>query len=94
MPMPNRFLQDDTLLCEARQTAAEKGMVPVGFIHSHPGPLGIAMSLGDYEWHKRIYRYDWRMALNIIINPDRKQIAAYTGPAANHTELLMIMPTE
>lgn len=66
----------------------------LGFIHSHPGNLSVAMSLGDYQWHKNLYFTDWRMALSVIINPGKKEIAAYTGPAANHSELTLLFGIE
>ena len=62
----------------------------IGYIHSHPNDLEISMSLGDYSWHKYLFEKDWIKALTIILNPQRKQIAAYTGPAANHVELHLL----
>lgn len=62
----------------------------VGFIHSHPNELNIAMSLGDFQWHRHLYENNWRQALSIILNPQKKHIAAYAGPAANHVELHLL----
>lgn len=65
----------------------------IGFAHSHPNALDISMSLGDYEFHRYLYSNDWRSALTIIFNPQKKHFAAYAGPAANHVELnILIKP--
>ncbi len=62
----------------------------IGFIHSHPNEALVAMSLSDYKWHRSLYTTDWKKALTVIINPQTKQIAAYSGPAANHSELHLL----
>lgn len=62
----------------------------VGFVHSHPGELGIAMSSGDYLWHRQLYQEDWKQALSVIINPQKRMLAAYAGPEANHVELHLL----
>lgn len=62
----------------------------IGFIHSHPNELNIAMSLGDFQWHRHLYENNWRQALSIILNPQKKHIAAYAGPVANHIELHLL----
>ena len=48
------------------------------------------MSKGDYTFHMKLYVDDWRKALNIIINPQKKHIATYAGSAANHVELHLL----
>lgn len=65
-------------------------MEVVGFIHSHPGDLYIAMSLGDYQWHKSLYYRDWKKVLTIIINTQRRMIADYAGPSANNVEIQIL----
>lgn len=72
----------------AAQDAGAKELL--GYIHSHPGDQGIAMSLGDYKWHRRLYRENFRQALNVIVNPQKKMLAAYAGPAANHVEVHLL----
>ena len=62
----------------------------LGFVHSHPNDLQIAMSLGDYHFHRYLFERDWGMALSIILNPQKKQIAAYAGPSANHVALKIL----
>lgn len=62
----------------------------IGFVHSHPNELGISMSMGDYCWHRELYSKEWKTALTIILNSQKKQIAAYSGPAANHVELHLL----
>ena len=69
-------------------------IINIGFIHSHPNELEIAMSLGDFQWHRRLYEKDWKKALTIILNPQKKHIAAYAGPAANHVELHLLGYTD
>lgn len=70
--------------------SGESTLVNIGFIHSHPNELEIAMSLGDFQWHRQLYEKDWRKALTVILNPQKNHIAAYTGPTANHVELHLI----
>lgn len=65
-------------------------LIHIGYIHSHPNDLDIAMSLGDFTWHRTLYENDWKKALTIIINPQKQHIAAYAGPAANHVELHLL----
>lgn len=69
-------------------------IINIGFIHSHPNELEIAMSLGDFQWHRRLYEKDWKKALTIILNPQKKHIAAYAGPAANHVEFHLLGYTD
>lgn len=70
--------------------SGESPLVNIGFIHSHPNELEIAMSLGDFQWHRQLYEKDWKKALTIILNPQKKHIAAYAEPTANHVELHLI----
>ncbi|MCD7847432.1 MAG: radical SAM protein [Oscillospiraceae bacterium] len=79
----------EEILRKARSETTDK-MQFLGFAHSHPNELTIAMSLGDWEFHKRLFEEDWRQALTVIINPQKKQIAAYTGIAADHSELHLL----
>ena len=86
----------DSLMEEqiAQRTTKTDSLMNIGFIHSHPNELEIAMSLGDFQWHRRLYENDWKKALTIILNPQKKHIAAYAGPAANHVELHLLGYTE
>lgn len=68
----------------------KENLLHIGYIHSHPNDLEISMSLGDYMWHRKLFESDWKKALTIIINPQKKHIAAYAGPAANHVELHLL----
>ena len=65
-------------------------LVHIGYMHSHPNELEVSMSLGDFQWHRQMYKNDWKKALTIILNPQKKHIVAYTGPAANPVELHLI----
>ena len=97
---PNQLLISDTIYEQAdkiEKDIALEGNVQmevVGFIHSHSGDLGIAMSFGDFEWHKSLYKMDWKKALTIIINQQKKMVAAYAGPSANHVELILLQMHE
>ena len=88
---PDTIAADERLIGEAKEAAKAKGLVPLGFIHSHPGELSIAMSLGDVEWQRFLYQKDWRLALNLIVNPGRRELAAYAGPSANHVEVILLL---
>lgn len=74
----------------AHAAAGGHSLLHVGYMHSHPNDLEIAMSAGDFTWHRYLYEDDWRKALTIILNPQKQHIAAYTGPAAGHTELHLL----
>ncbi len=63
----------------------------LGFAHSHPNELDIAMSLGDYKFHRELFQKDWKMALSIIVNPQKKHIAAFAGSEADHVELNLFL---
>lgn len=94
--LPAADATEDTLFVgedmfrEARRLAAARGLSFLGFVHSHPGPLSVAMSAGDWELQKRMYLSDWTTALNLIVNPQRQRLAAYAGPNADHIELLLL----
>lgn len=89
---------EDTLVADghikeqaARCPDVEAGRrIHIGYIHSHPNELEISMSLGDFKWHRELYEEDWKKALTIIVNPQKKHIAAYAGPAADHAELHLL----
>ncbi len=96
--IPVRFSTDRLLLVDenafrqAKEMARESGLAFLGLVHSHPGDLEVAMSLGDYQLHKQMCSRDWRTALNLILNPQKRSIAAYAGPAANHVALILLQP--
>ena len=93
LPLEPCLASDDTLIADEQlenQVISKSGVTHIGYIHSHPNELEISMSLGDYKWHRKLYDDDWKKALTIIINPQKKHIAAYAGPAADHVELHMI----
>ena len=46
------------------------------------------MSLGDYRNHRDQFLRDWREGLSLIVNPQKRQVVAYAGPAADMVELL------
>lgn len=70
------------------------GRTLLGFAHSHPNQLTIAMSLGDYAFHRSLYNMDWRSAMTLIINPQKKHFAAYTGSNADHIEASFLVPKD
>lgn len=82
----DKMLEEQIAQC----TSKTDSLINIGFIHSHPNELEIAMSLGDFQWHRQLYEKDWKKALTIILNPQKKHIAAYAGPAANHVELHLL----
>lgn len=59
----------------------------LGFAHTHPNGLKIAMSQGDFHQHRELYRNNWKEALTVIVNPQKKHIAAYAGPSADNVDL-------
>ena len=65
-------------------------LIHLGYLHSHPNGMSVAMSLGDYQWHRQLFEADWRKGLTVILDPQSKQAAAYAGPAADHVELHLL----
>lgn len=63
----------------------------LGFVHSHPNDLSVAMSKGDYQWHKLLYEIDWKLALSAIINPQKHIISTYAGPAAEKVSTYFLL---
>lgn len=59
----------------------------IGFVHSHPNDLEIAMSYGDYKFHKTMFTHFNDLGVSIIVNPQKMQISAYSGLAANTIDL-------
>ncbi|MCC8045973.1 MAG: radical SAM protein [Clostridiales bacterium] len=92
---PDALLADENILRQAREQLAALNVMPedpiriVGFLHTHPGDLEISMSSGDYEWHCGLLRSGMD-PVNVIFNPQKRRIAAYTGARANLTELHML----
>ena len=77
----------DLIIESAKRIVADDSKQFLGFAHTHPNELTIAMSIGDYAFHKKLFHQDWKQALTLIVNPQKKHIAAYAGPAANHVDL-------
>ena len=86
----NNAIYEQTELILRRYTDFEDKLCIVGYIHSHTNEINISMSLSDYQWHRNLYRMDWKKALSVIINPQKKMIAAYAGPCANHVEIQLL----
>lgn len=82
---------------QGRALAKKLGKTPqsilLGFVHSHPNTLQVSMSLGDVRWHQQLCAEDWKTALTVIVNPQRKELAAYAGPAVNHVEANLLLHT-
>ncbi len=83
---------DEQLEMQLHQRLSQKqlSLAHIGYVHSHPNELEISMSTEDFKWHRKRYEQDWKASLTMILNPQRKQIAAYAGPAAVHVELHLI----
>ena len=81
-----QLLLTDSIIENAKRIVDDSKQF-LGFAHTHPNELTIAMSIGDYEFHKKLFHQDWKQALTLIVNPQKKHIAAYAGPAANHVDL-------
>jgi len=61
----------------------------LGFVHSHPDDLELFLSVADVELHQLLTQQD-RM-LSMILNPQKRQIAAYWGQDMSLTEVQLLM---
>ena len=61
----------------------------LGFIHSHPDDLDLFLSVGDVQLHEHLIQME--IPLSMIINPQKKQIAAYYGKSITVAEIQLLM---
>lgn len=61
----------------------------LGFVHSHPDDLDLFLSVGDVRVHEHLLQME--MPLSMIVNPQKKQMAAYHGKSMTVAELQLLM---
>lgn len=61
----------------------------LGFIHSHPDDLELFLSEADVSLHKMLITNG--IALSAIVNPQRRQIAAFCGETIEWAEVRILM---
>lgn len=65
----------------------------LGFIHSHPAELDLCPSEPDVELHTTLFK-EKGIGWNIIINPQKKQLAAYSGKNMKLSEMIFLVEAE
>lgn len=60
----------------------------LGFVHSHPDDLDLFLSEGDVMLHRMLTKEG--MDVSIIVNPQKRQIAAYHGNALELAEIRLL----
>lgn len=67
----------------------EKPCKLLGFVHSHPTGLDLGMSEPDVLLHTHLLEQG--LTLSMIVNPQRRQLAAYCGKDMQLARLLLLM---
>lgn len=63
----------------------------LGFVHSHPDELELFLSEADVELHQLLVKKG--QMLSMILNPQKRQIAAYWGQDMSLAEIQLLMDT-
>ena len=63
----------------------------VGYIHSHPQALSVALSEGDVALHRELLRRDIS-DISVILNPHRRDILSYGGEECGCCDTILMMP--
>jgi len=66
--------------------------VLLGFIHSHPDDLNLFLSESDVLLHKKLIKSN--IELSMIVNPQKRQIAAYCGESMELAEIQILTEKE
>lgn len=61
----------------------------LGFVHSHPDDLELFLSEADVQVHQLLVERD--MELSMILNPQKRQMAAYYGKTMTLAEIQLLM---
>lgn len=68
---------------------ADSPCVLLGFVHSHPDDLELFLSVADVEIHRHLMERN--MDLSMILNPQKRQLAAYYGKNMTVSEIQLLM---
>ena len=63
----------------------------IGYVHSHPQALSVALSEGDVALHRELLRRGIA-DISVILNPHRRDILSYGGEECGCCDTILMMP--